>query len=159
MAAVNPQLALLSMKGQTLQRARAELARCKAEIEKCTEVVEKAMESDEAIAAEILSSVQAEVDRLRQQEEELVQDIAERAAALRAAQVSALSSAGAAGRQPPPHSPSTAGAEVAGDGVVSPVAAGGGANTHPPVGAAPVIGGVPVGALAQVAVASRFDPS
>ena len=81
-----------------------------------------------------------------------MQDIAERAAALRAEQVSALSSAGAAGRQPPPHSPSTAGAEVAGDGVVSPVAAGGGANTHPPVGAAPVIGGVPVGALAQVAV-------
>ena len=79
MAAVNPQLALFQMKGQTLQRARAELARCKAEIEKCTEVVEKAMVSDAAIAAEILSSVQAEVDRLRQQEEELVQDIAERA--------------------------------------------------------------------------------
>ena len=74
MAAVNPQLALLSMKGQTLQRARAELARCKADIEKCIEVVEKAMESDAAIAAEILSSVQVEVDRLRQQEEELVQD-------------------------------------------------------------------------------------
>ena len=75
---------LLQLKGQTLQRARAELACCKVEIQKCTRVVEKAMESDAAIAAEILPSVLVEVDSLRQREEELVQNIAKLAAALRA---------------------------------------------------------------------------